>query len=115
MASIVAKTKGPVRIGIIGCGAIAEGAHLPAALSSSQVELAAISDLNASRLQYLRRRHRLGPIAFRDYREVVGRVHAVILALPNHLHAPVGAELPSRGIHLLCETPCARTPDARWQ
>jgi len=109
MASIVARTKGPVRIGIIGCGAIAEGAHLPAVLSSPQVELAAISDLNASRLQYLRRRYRLGPIAFQDYREVVGRVDAVILALPNHLHAPVGVELLSRGIHVLCEKPLAVT------
>src|SRR5437867_1192867 len=98
-----------LRIGIIGCGAIAEGGHLPAVLSSSQVELAAISDLNASRLQYLRRRHRLGPIAFQDYREVVGRVDAVILALPNHLHAPVGVELLSRGIHVLCEKPLAVT------
>lgn len=100
---------GTVRIGIIGCGAIAEGAHLAAVLSVSQVELTAISDLNASRLQYLRRRYRLGPIAFRDYRDVVGRVDAVVLALPNHLHAPVGVELLSRGIHVLCEKPLALT------
>ena len=100
---------GIVRIGLIGCGAIAQVAHLPAVLSSPQVELAAISDLDASRLQYLRRRYRLGPIAFRDYRDVVGRVDAVILALPNHLHAPVGVELLSRGIHVLCEKPLALT------
>jgi UDP-N-acetylglucosamine 3-dehydrogenase len=98
-----------VRIGIIGCGAIAEGAHLPAVLSSPQVELTALSDLNASRLQWLRRRYHLGPIAFPDYREVVGRVDAVILALPNHLHAPVGMEFLSRGIHVLCEKPLALT------
>ena len=109
MASIAARTKGPVRIGIIGCGAIAEGAHLPAVLSSPHVELTALSDLNTSRLEDLRRRYRLGPIAFRDYREVVGRVDAVILALPNHLHAPVGVELLSRGIHVLCEKPLALT------
>ncbi len=107
MASIVAKTRRPVRIGIIGCGAIAEGAHLPAVLSSPQVALTALSDLNASRLEDLRRRYRLGPIAFPDYREIVGRVDAVILALPNHLHAPVGVELLSRGIHVLCEKPLA--------
>ena len=117
MASIAAKGSavrpgrgsGAVRIGIIGCGAIAEGAHLPAVLSSPQLELTALSDLNASRLQYLRRRYRLGPIAFGDYREVVGRVDAVILALPNHLHAPVGVELLSQGIHVLCEKPLALT------
>jgi predicted dehydrogenase len=100
---------GRVRIGIIGCGAIAEGAHLPAVLSSPQVELTAISDLSTARLEWLRRRYRLGPIAVPDYREVVGRVDAVILALPNHLHAPVGVELLSRGIHVLCEKPLALT------
>jgi predicted dehydrogenase len=98
-----------VRIGIVGCGAIAESAHLPAVLSSPRVELTALSDLNASRLESLRRRYRLGPIAFPDYREIVGRVDAVILALPNHLHAPVGLELLSRGIHVLCEKPLALT------
>jgi len=104
-----ARRQQPVRIGIIGCGAIAEGAHLPAVLSSPEVELAAISDLNAARLAYLRRRYGLGPIMFRDYREVVGHVDAVIVALPNHLHASVGVELLSNGIHVLCEKPLALT------
>jgi len=98
-----------VRIGIVGCGAIAEGAHLPAVLSSPGVELTAISDLSAARLEWLRRRYRLGPIARLDYREVVGQVDAVILALPNHLHAPVALELLSHGIHVLCEKPLALT------
>jgi len=104
-----ARRRQPVRIGIIGCGAIAEGAHLPAVLSSPDVELTAISDLNASRLAYLRHRYRLGPIVVSDYRDVVGHVDGVILALPNHLHAPVGVELLSRGIHVLCEKPLALT------
>ncbi len=104
-----AAASGTLRIGIIGCGAIAEGAHLPAVLSSPLAELTAMSDLSASRLEYLRRRYRLGPIAFGDYREVVPRVDAVILALPNHLHAAVGVELLSRGIHVLCEKPLALT------
>src|SRR2546429_6055475 len=50
--------------------------------------------LDASRLQYLRRRYRLGPIAFRDYRDVVGRVDAV----RSEEHT---SELQSR-LHLVC-------------
>jgi len=100
---------GALRIGIIGCGAIAEGAHLPAVLASPEVELTALSDVNASRLQYLRRRFGLGPIALGDYRDVIGRVDAVILALPNDLHAPVGVELLSQGVHVLCEKPLTLT------
>ena len=104
-----ARGSGTVRIGIIGGGAITEGAHLPAVLSSPQVELTALCDVSASRLRYLRRRFGLGGIALRDYRDVVRRVDDVILALPNDLHAPVGVELLSQGIHVLCEKPLALT------
>src|SRR5438445_9313506 len=104
-----ARRSGAVRIGVIGCGAITEGAHLPAVLTSPEVELAAISDVNASRLEYLRRRFGLGPIVLGDYRDVARRVDAVILALPNGLHAPVGVELLSQGVHVLCEKPLAVT------
>jgi len=103
------RRSGAVRIGVIGCGAITEGAHLPAVLTSPEVELAAISDVNASRLEYLRRRFGLGPIVLGDYRDVARRVDAVILALPNGLHAPVGVELLSQGVHVLCEKPLAVT------
>ncbi len=82
-----------VRLGIIGCGAITGTAHLPAALSSAAVELTALSDTNPARLRYLQRQHGLGPIVCGDYREAMRRVDAVILALPNHLHTPVGVLL----------------------
>src|SRR5207244_11617803 len=85
------------------------GVHLPAVLSPPEVELPAISDVNASRLEYLRRRLGLGPIVLGDYRDVARRVDAVILALPNGLHAPVGVELLSQGVHVLCEKPLAVT------
>jgi predicted dehydrogenase len=40
-----------------------------------------------------------------DYRAAFGLVDAVILALPNHLHAPIGCEFLAHGIHVLCEKP----------
>lgn len=102
---------GTVRIGIVGCGAIAETAHLPAVLSSRAVALTALSDINLARLRYLQRQYGLGPIGFRDYREAMPHVDAVILALPNNLHASVGVELLSQGIHVLCEKPLALSRD----
>lgn len=97
-----------LRLGIIGCGAIAENSHLPAALSSSLVDLVAICDANESRLRYIQRQFGLDRvIAVSDYRQLCGVVDAVILALPNRLHAPIGCELLSQGIHVLCEKPLA--------
>jgi len=98
---------GKLRLGIIGCGAIAENAHLPAALSSPNVDLTALSDTSESRLLHIQRHFGLDTIGVVDYREVVPRVDAVILALPNAVHASVGTEFLSRGIHVLCEKPLA--------
>jgi predicted dehydrogenase len=99
-----------VRLAIIGCGAIAEDSHLPAALSSPLVELVAVCDANDARLRYIQRQFDLGrAIATSDYRQLFPLVDAVILALPNSLHAPIGCEFLSRGIHVLCEKPLAVT------
>jgi len=99
-----------LRVGIIGCGAIAENSHLPALLSSQFVALAAICDISASRLSYIQRQFALGnAVAVTDYRRLFDIVDAVLLTLPNHLHAPVGCEFLSRRIHVLCEKPLAVT------
>ena len=81
---------------------------MPAALSSSLVELVAICDANESRLRYIRREFGLNQVvAVTDYRKLFGAVDAVVLALPNDLHASVGCDFLSRGIHVLCEKPLA--------
>jgi predicted dehydrogenase len=98
---------GKIRLGIIGCGAITESHHLRAVLTSSSVELTALSDMNTSRLGYIVRQFGLGSIGVSDYRETFPLVDAVILAVPNALHARIGCEFLSRGIHVLCEKPLA--------
>src|SRR5581483_12516068 len=79
-------------LGIVGCGAITENAHLPAALNSSAVEIVALVDTNAKRLRYLEGEFGLPKLGRTNYRECFGEVDAVVLALPNHLHAQVGGE-----------------------
>jgi predicted dehydrogenase len=96
-----------IRLGIIGCGAIAEDAHLPAALSLPDVDLTALSDTSAARLRQIQASLGLGDITCTDFHDTFSKVDAVILALPNTLHAPIGAEFLSRGIHVLCEKPLA--------
>ena len=44
-----------------------------------------------------------------DYREVADDVDAAILALPHHLHHPVGMDFLNRGKHVLMEKPLANT------
>lgn len=95
----------PVRVAIVGCGSITEGAHLPAVLASPEVQLVGLVDTSENRLRSLK--EKFGPQipAFRDHKELFDKVDAVVLALPNFLHAPVGTEFLKRGIPVLCEKP----------
>ena len=50
-----------------------------------------------------------GAEALPDFRALVGRVDAVILATPTTLHHAIGMELLRHGVHLLVEKPLAAT------
>jgi predicted dehydrogenase len=104
-ASTEARRK--VRVGIIGCGAIAEDAHLPAALSLPDLDVTALSDTNVARLRQIQSTFGLEGVAFADFHDTFSMVDAVVLALPNALHAPIALEFLARGIHVLCEKPLA--------
>jgi predicted dehydrogenase len=93
-----------LKLAIIGCGAVARTNHLPAALASAQLEPVALVDAVASRAEKLAVENRV-PHAFDDYRRVIGLADAAVVAVPNHLHAPVAVELLHHGLHVLVEKP----------
>lgn len=101
------RASGTIRLGIVGCGAITENAHLPAALASATVNVAALVDTSENRMQSLQRQFGLEAVLATDFRQILDRVDAVLLALPNAAHAPVGIACLSNGIHVLCEKPLA--------
>lgn len=97
---------GKLRLGIIGCGAVTEQSHLPAALACNRVELTALVDKNLSRAENLAKR--LGvPHVSQDYTDIFDEVDAAILALPHVLHAPVSIDFLNHGIPVLVEKPMA--------
>ena len=96
-----------LRLGIVGCGAITENSHLPAALASPLVEVTVLIDSNAARLNYIKRCFGLNVRCCTNHMDSLDLVDAVVLALPNHLHAPIGCAFLLRGIHVLCEKPLA--------
>ena len=99
------KINTPVRIGVIGCGAIAELYHLPALAAHSQTAASiALADPNPTRLAAMEQQFRAAH-AVKDYRELVGKVDAVIVATPPHLHYAAAKWFLDQGIHVLCEKP----------
>src|SRR2546430_8163667 len=44
-----------------------------------------------------------------DYRDVLGKVDGVVIALPHHLHFRVALDCLRAGVHVLCEKPLAES------
>lgn len=97
-----------VRLGIIGCGAVAELSHLPAAHVTAEVEVVALADKDLGRARSLARRFGVDRCV-EDYHALLDDVDGVIVALPNHLHAPVSRELLEKRVPVLVEKPLAST------
>ena len=100
---------GPIRLAILGCGAITRSEHIPAVSAHPGVHLVALVDTDLARANALIQNRGLNCKAVADYREVLGQVDAVINALPNHLHVSSNMDCLRAGVHVLCEKPLAIT------
>lgn len=97
-----------MRLGIIGCGRIVHLVHLKALTRLPGVEVAALAEVDPERL---RTASRLAPraVAFSDYPALLARpdIEAVVICLPNALHAEAAIEALQRGKHVYLEKPLA--------
>lgn len=96
-----------VKVGLIGCGNIGAGGHLPAYAHILEAELVAVCDT----VEELARvaAGQSGATAYTDYRQILGRedVEMVDLCVPTYLHAQLAIEAMKTGKHVLCEKPMA--------
>jgi predicted dehydrogenase len=95
-----------VRLAVLGCGAVAQIHHLPAISASETAEAIVVVDADAERARSVATRFGV-PGSATDYREILDRIEAAVLCLPNSLHAPVAVDLLRRGVHVLVEKPMA--------
>jgi predicted dehydrogenase len=100
----------PVRVAVIGAGAIAQVAHIPVLRRLPGVEVAAICDSDLSKAQALAARFDVKE-TFDDIEEVLKytRPTAVAICTPNHLHEIHIVSALAAGAHVLCERPLALT------
>src|SRR4029077_8328744 len=98
----------PIRVGVIGAGAAAEGIHLPALARTAGVETVAIVDPAADRVALMQRKFGV-PAGYRDYRDAMPHIDAAILGIPHQYHAPVTIDLLPVGVHVLVDKPMARS------
>jgi predicted dehydrogenase len=96
-----------LRIGVVGCGSIAQLVHLPLLQNLPELfELAGVCDASRTVAEGLARRY--GAPAFTDHRDLLETgPDAVLIATPAALHADVAIDALDAGCHVFCEKPVA--------
>ncbi|MCC7449330.1 MAG: Gfo/Idh/MocA family oxidoreductase [Anaerolineae bacterium] len=100
-----------LRVGVIGCGGVAQIMHLPYLQSLPDLfEIAALSDLSPNLLQFLGEKYNV-PAAQRytDYRKLVTSDIDAVLVLNSGTHAPQIIAAAEAGKHILVEKPLCFT------
>jgi predicted dehydrogenase/nucleoside-diphosphate-sugar epimerase len=103
-----------IRIGVIGCGAIADIFHLPvlAKLASTRGGIA-LADTSEQRLAEMAEKYSAA-VTVTDYRELLGKVDGVLIATPPAAHFSMVSFFLENKIPVLCEKPLTESAeDAR--
>ncbi|WP_421383966.1 Gfo/Idh/MocA family protein [Bacillus salacetis] len=100
-----------IKIGVIGCGSIAQHRHLPEYMNNKYVEIAAVCDIVEERVQKVADQY--GARGYTQYEELLANadVEAVSICTPNYLHAPITVAALKAGKHVLCEKPMATSSE----
>ncbi|CAN7609376.1 Gfo/Idh/MocA family oxidoreductase [Paenibacillus sp. LjRoot153] len=102
------------RIGIIGCGGIANGKHLPSLSKLSNVELVAFCDIIQESAATAAAKYGIeGALVCEDYKEVLqdATIDIVHVLTPNISHAEISIAALEAGKHVMCEKPMAKTAE----
>lgn len=97
-----------VRIGVLGTGIIIRDYHLQTLRNNPRAEVVAAGNLHGESLQRLARDFDI-PKTYTDFAAMAAdpTIDAVVIGLPNYLHAPVTVQMLEAGKHVLCEKPMA--------
>jgi predicted dehydrogenase len=103
---MIAKESRCLRIGVLGCGPVAQAAHFDAIRKARNAELYAICDVADDLRERMAAIHE-PRVAYRDYGAMLAdpRVEAVIIAVADQFHVEAALEAVAAGKHVLVEKP----------
>ncbi|MHA0855659.1 Gfo/Idh/MocA family protein [Paenibacillus sp. CMAA1364] len=100
------------RVGIIGCGGIANGKHLPSLSKLKNVELVAFCDIVEERAVEASEKYGVdGAKVYVNYTELLKdqSIDIIHVLTPNISHAEISIASMEAGKHVMCEKPMAKT------
>ena len=99
-----------IKLALVGCGGISRAHRARFEAHKDRMKVVATVDSDEEKAQSAA--SQLGAsIAATDYHEVLDKVDAVLLALPHHLHHPIGMDFLGAGVHVLMEKPLANSEE----
>ncbi|MFF2911284.1 Gfo/Idh/MocA family protein [Paenibacillus sp. NPDC057934] len=102
------------KVGIIGCGGIANGKHLPSLSKLENVELVAFCDIVEERAKEAAAKYgAVDAKVYTDYQELLqdASIDIVHVLTPNISHAEISIAGLEAGKHVMCEKPMAKTSE----
>ena len=99
-----------IKVGVIGCGTIANAAHIPSYMKNADVEIKYFCDIIPERAQAAVEKYGCG-IAVTNYHDVINdpEIDAISVCTPNRMHPVITIDALRAGKNVLCEKPAART------
>jgi sugar phosphate isomerase/epimerase/pimeloyl-ACP methyl ester carboxylesterase len=104
----VTKEERRLRVGVLGCGPVAQAAHLESCAKARNADLHAICDAAPDLVERMAWTHRPAR-TYLDYDAMLADpdVEAVIVATADAFHVPASIRALEAGKHVLCEKPLA--------
>jgi predicted dehydrogenase len=99
----------PIRIGVVGCGRIAQVMHLPFLAELPQFELTALADVSSETLDHLAPRYP-GASCHADHAELLERADVDAVAVLTPDHAAIVEQAAAAGKHVFVEKPMCFDP-----
>ena len=99
-----------IKIGIIGCGGIANGKHMPALAKLDDVEMVAFCDIVRERAEEAAKKFGTPDAkVYEDYKELLQdpTISVVHVCTPNRAHSFISVDALEAGKHVMCEKPMA--------
>jgi len=99
-----------IKVAVIGCGTIANAAHIPSYKNNANVEIIYFCDIIPERAQDAVKKYKCGK-AIIDYHDAINdpEIDAISVCTPNNVHAQISIDALNAGKQVLCEKPPART------
>lgn len=98
-----------IKVAVIGCGSIANHAHIPSYMANKTAEIKYFCDIIPERAKEAVEKYGCGT-AIEDYHIALNdpEIEAVSVCVPNYGHSVISIDALKKGKNVLCEKPAAR-------